>query len=100
MYVDRESDAGSPFEKIIGDFGVRAYPNPAGDQFNLQLISDNSHDKINLRIYDMSGRIMEVKTGLVAGENIQVGSSLKTGTYMAEVRQGSNIQRLKLIKIR
>jgi uncharacterized delta-60 repeat protein len=100
MYVAKDDDSDPIFEKSFNGFGVKAYPNPTSDQFNLQLISDNNCDKINLRIYDMSGRIMEVRTGLVAGEAIQAGASLKTGIYIAEVQQGMNVQRLKLIKIK
>jgi uncharacterized delta-60 repeat protein len=88
------------YGKFIDGFVVRAYPNPGNDHFNLQVITNNNHDKISLRIFDMSGRMIDAQTGINAGATIVTGSSLKTGIYTAEVRQGMNVQRLKLVKIK
>jgi hypothetical protein len=46
---------------------------------------------------DMLGRIVETKI-IAANTNLQVGSTLRPGTYLAEVVQGAEKQTLKLVK--
>jgi hypothetical protein len=75
---------------------VKALPNPSPSHFTLQVASARS-ERVTIRIMDMLGRIVETKI-IAANTNLQVGSTLRPGTYLAEVVQGAEKQTLKLVK--
>ena len=80
------------------EFNLRAYPNPSNAQFTLQMTSSNKQDKVQVRIMDMSGRVVQAFNNLSANQTIQVGASYRPGMYIVEMIQGENRKQLKLIK--
>jgi len=80
----------------ITSFNVRAYPNPAEHQFNL-VIEGGSNEKVLLIVRDIMGRVIK-QIEKTDGQPIRFGEDLKTGIYMAEIRQGINRRTIKLIK--
>lgn len=76
---------------------VRAFPNPASTQFTLNLRS-SSQEKINVQISDITGKIVETRTGLAPNQSILTGSNLKPGIYFIEVKQGMQKVQLKMVK--
>jgi predicted extracellular nuclease/2',3'-cyclic-nucleotide 2'-phosphodiesterase (5'-nucleotidase family) len=76
---------------------VTAMPNPSVSYFviNTKSISDKP---ISVTVMDITGRIVERKQNIAANGTIQVGNKLGAGVYFVEVIQGTQKQRLKLVK--
>jgi Bacterial Ig domain/PA14 domain/Secretion system C-terminal sorting domain/Galactose oxidase, central domain len=76
---------------------VTAMPNPSVSYFtiNTKSISDKP---ISVTIMDVTGRIVERKQNIAANGTLQVGNKLGAGVYFVEVIQGTQKQRLKLVK--
>jgi hypothetical protein len=83
---------------VINKFGLKAFPNPSEDQFTLKIESDNTKDKISMRITDMFGRTIQTFTNLSAGQTLRIGSNYKVGVYFIDMMQGGIHRQLKLIK--
>ncbi len=95
---DIKTESEPQFEYVKG-FNIKAYPNPSSNYFNLQVLSNNYNDKINLKVYNVSGRLFESKNGIAGGKTLMLGATLREGIYIAEIQQGKNIQYVKLIKM-
>jgi hypothetical protein len=80
-------------------FDSKAYPNPTTSQFNVKLESSNTNDPINIIVYGINGKPVEMKQNLKAGQTIQIGSLYRPGVYILEMIQGRERKQLKLIKI-
>jgi hypothetical protein len=79
-------------------FNLRAYPNRTHNYFNMVVESEWDREPITLRIYDMSGRLLQQFSSLLPGQTLQVGSSYARGVYIAEMTQGRRRTQVKLIK--
>ncbi|MGN6164231.1 MAG: MBG domain-containing protein, partial [Flavisolibacter sp.] len=79
-------------------FNLRAYPNPSNGQFTLQMTSSNKQDKVQVRVMDMSGRVIQEFNNLDANQSLHIGASYRPGLYIVEMIQGENRKQLKLIK--
>jgi hypothetical protein len=78
---------------------VVSYPNPFNDTFNLEINGFNINSSINVKIYDLLGRLME-QHDKIANELIQnpIGSNLTTGVFNVIVTQNDIVKTLKVIK--
>jgi len=76
---------------------VTALPNPSRNYFTLT-IQNNSKEVFQLRVLDVSGRIIETRNGIVANTTFHIGNNFHAGIYLVEVTQGQRRQILKLIK--
>jgi uncharacterized delta-60 repeat protein len=75
---------------------VKIFPNPSVSDFKIQVVTA-AKEEINVRVFDIQGRLLkEIKT--TASKILNIGSELKAGTYMIEVRQGKNLKTTKVIK--
>ena len=74
-----------------------ALPNPSRNYFTLK-IQSNSKEVFQLRVLDVSGRIVETRNGMVANTTFHIGNNFQAGIYLIEVTQGKQKQILKLIK--
>jgi hypothetical protein len=79
-------------------FLIEAFPNPSTSYFNLK-VQSASNEPILMRLLDLSGRILEAKTGIQANSTIQIGSQLSRGKYIVEVIQGSRRTVRKITKM-
>ncbi len=77
---------------------IKASPNPSKDFFTMTIMSDNRLEKINLRILDLQGRVIQTLRGLNAGQTIQVGNNLMPGLYLLETVQGKDRRTQTIIK--
>jgi hypothetical protein len=75
---------------------VNVYPNPTVSDFKLQVVTAGK-ETIHVRVLDIQGRELKSIT-VMPYQTINVGSDLKSGSYMIEVRQGSVVKTTKLIK--
>ncbi|MBK9567702.1 MAG: T9SS type A sorting domain-containing protein [Saprospiraceae bacterium] len=80
--------------------GIAIYPNPSTQMVHLDISTmDASAGDIDLRIYDIHGRIMADKQIIGAGiEPIDV-TQYPTGTYQVSVTQGTTQHQKRFIKI-
>jgi hypothetical protein len=76
---------------------VTATPNPSTGYFTLHTKS-NSDELLVITMTDVLGRVVEKKTQVAANGTVQVGAKLLTGVYFVEVTQGTQRERVKLIK--
>ena len=79
-----------------GMFGVKVFNNPTRNQFSL-VVAGGNNEKIFVTVYNVLGRIVkQIETN--DSQIVVFGEELKTGYYMAVVRQGTNTKTIKLIK--
>lgn len=83
---------------ISEGLNLKVMPNPSSAYFTVQIVSNNTKDKIRLRVLDLNGREIEVKDNLSPRQRIQIGFNYRAGIYMAELIQGSQRIITKLIK--
>ena len=74
-----------------------ALPNPSRNYFTLK-IQSNSKEVFQLRVLDVSGKIVETRNGMVANTTFHIGNNFQAGIYLVEITQGKQKQILKLIK--
>ena len=75
---------------------VKVYPNPTTTQFNVQVKSSGTEEAV-VRVLDVTGRfIKSVKVS--SNSNVNLGSDLKAGAYMLEVRQGKEVKTVRVMK--
>ena len=75
-----------------------AYPNPTGSNFQLNLITRNQ-EKVEIKIYDMTGRLLEShNVNAVDVNNQKMGSNFPSGIYNILVNQGDFSKSVRVIK--
>jgi hypothetical protein len=79
-------------------FSVRVSPNPSRTTFRIQTIS-KSDEPVMIRVIDQAGRVVSTELNTAAKQPMIIGSRLQAGLYYAEVRQGDNVQTVKLVKV-
>lgn len=78
-------------------FTAIATPNPSSSQFTIRM-SSSSNAPVTLKMLDIAGKTLEVKTGLSPNGTVQVAGTYRPGIYFAELTQGDKKVRLKLLK--
>lgn len=80
------------------DFKVNLFPNPFNKEFNINLSTFNA-DPIELKIYDLLGRTIEIQEIKSTEINTKkIGSSFSPGVYSVTIKQGQQEKFLKIIK--
>ena len=83
---------------VDAEFKVTAFPNPFETEFNLNLTS-LSLDPIELKIYDMLGRLIEnhqIKSSEI--NSMRIGTTYPPGFFTVLIKQGQQEVNLKVIK--
>jgi len=62
-------------------------------------LSGNANQAIAIKATDITGRIIEMRNDLAAGQTVQIGNRYKRGIYIAQITQGNTTKQLKLIKL-
>jgi parallel beta-helix repeat protein len=78
---------------------VKAYPNPSSYYFNVTTQGGSSSEPMTLRVVDLSGRLVQVKTGVTTNSTLQIGQDLVPGSYILELIQGNKKVEQKVIKL-
>jgi len=77
---------------------VTAYPNPFADNVSID-VKTASAEKVNVKVYDMTGRLLEVLDTDVSEVNtLQIGDRYPSGVYNVVVSQGDEVKTLRMIK--
>ena len=77
---------------------VSVYPNPTGHQFSAQVKSSDLSTKLQMQVYDQSGKLMEKRENVVSGSIIKFGERYRPGTYYLKIIQGVQHREFKLVK--
>jgi hypothetical protein len=78
-------------------FNAVAYPNPFADSFNIDIAGGLSQDA-NVKVYDMTGRLLELKAVKSEAQQITLGEAYPSGVYNVIVTQGEFSKTLRVIK--
>ena len=84
---------------VMAGLSLKVLNNPSKNYFTLN-IQTNSPEKISVKLFDLSGRIIEAKNNLAGSQSINVGANLRPGFYFIQLTQGKEKAQLKLIKSR
>jgi hypothetical protein len=84
-------------EETPSTFNVTVVPNPSQSFFTLTVQSTTTDVAAYIRVFDMSGRLVDEKRGAI-GESIRFGGTLVQGMYVVQVLQGNNLKVVKVIK--
>ncbi|MCF6132119.1 T9SS type A sorting domain-containing protein [Flavobacterium wongokense] len=91
-------DEGGTIVKAMMPFKAVAYPNPFADNFMLD-IKTNSQSSVNLKVYDMLGRLMEQRNISVSEmQDTTIGSQYPSGVYNVVVSQGDSVETVRVVK--
>ncbi len=79
-------------------FGAIAYPNPFADNFMLE-VNASTDEMIQVNVYDMLGKLVENQQVNVSDlSTFEIGNRFVSGVYNIEVIQGTQIERLRVVK--
>jgi hypothetical protein len=81
------------------DFKVTAMPNPTTTFFTLK-IESRYQTPVALRVMDAQGRVVDARSKIGANSTIQIGHNYSSGTYYAELIQGTKRKVVQLIKVK
>ena len=73
-------------------------PNPSHNSFALRIIT-KTNDPISVTISDNTGNIMERRDRINPLSMLRFGDSYRTGLYFVEIRQGSQVSRITVLKL-
>ncbi|HEV7331861.1 MAG TPA: T9SS type A sorting domain-containing protein [Flavisolibacter sp.] len=76
---------------------VQAFPNPSAGVFRLD-IKSKQEDRLQLRVVDVLGRVVEQRANLPVHQVIEIGGLYPPGLYIVQVVQGSGKAQLMLQK--
>jgi len=91
-----ESAPATEVQVIAGKLEATAYPNPSQSYFNLQVKSSNTAD-VEIKVFDISGKLVDQLKG-ASYQTYKFGNKLVAGTYIVEVRQGTERVTTKVVK--
>jgi hypothetical protein len=75
------------------------YPNPSSQHFTIRVQSDKTDAPIQMRVSDVSGRVLQVFEKVQNNDLVRLGDRLKAGKYFIEIWQGDTRRILKVIKL-
>jgi hypothetical protein len=78
---------------------VTVMPNPTTNYFTLKLES-KYQTPVELRVMDANGRVVDSRSKLGSNRSVQIGQEYSSGTYFAEITQGTNRKVVQLMKIK
>ena len=85
-------------ETDLATFKVTGYPNPYTNTFQLD-INTQSSALVNVMVYDMIGKLIEVRnSGVAELGTMEIGDHYATGVYNVIVTQGNEVKTVRMIK--
>jgi len=81
------------------DLKVTVSPNPSTTYFTLKIESKYA-TPVSMRVMDGRGRVVDARSEIGANSTIQIGHNYASGTYYAEMIQGTKRKVVQLIKVR
>jgi hypothetical protein len=85
-------------KKAAEEIALKVSSNPTTTHFGVDIQSSDKSTYMNMKLFDVSGNIVEVKNNLKPGQFIIIGQSVRPGVYRLQVSQGNQMKQLTLIK--
>ncbi|OUR94319.1 hypothetical protein A9Q87_01340 [Flavobacteriales bacterium 34_180_T64] len=82
--------------RLFEMFEVDSQPNPSDNVFNLK-VKSSSDALVHVVVFDVNNKIVHTDE-FNPKKEYEFGSKLQSGLYFVQVRQGSNIETIRLIK--
>ena len=82
-----------------GEFSAIIYPNPSASDFRISVESEST-EPLSVRIYDLTGKVMEQMEEIVPDQEIIIGNDLESGIYIMKIQQGAHNQNVRIVKQR
>ncbi len=79
------------------EFSVNSWPNPARDNFNIRITSNNSDELVKVQVLNIMGQQV-ISDSFNSNQVYEFGNKLESGLYFVKVSQGENLQILRLMK--
>jgi hypothetical protein len=95
--LNATKDGGETVATSEEELKVTAMPNPSTTYFTLKLES-KYETPVSMRVMDGSGRVVDARSKIGANSTIQIGHNYSSGTYYAELIQGTQRKVVQLIK--
>jgi len=89
----RDMDA----RQMAAGLQVKVLANPSPNYFDIQLIGTEAGN-MQLRIYDLQGRLLETKPSLHANQSLRIGATYQPGVYLVQITVGNEMRTIRLIK--
>lgn len=93
-------------DEAIADEMIRVFPNPSTGKVGFEF-PGLSNNQVEISIYDLNGRIVKKlnggkssDSGLTWDGSDQLGKSVGSGSYFAEITEGGNVFRKKIILVK
>lgn len=77
---------------------VNAIPNPSANAFTVRMAGLNVTQPVNIRVYDITGRLIEERIKIGIGQMVRLGDQYIPGIYIIEGVQGDQKVQTKVIK--
>ena len=77
---------------------MNAGPNPFAGAITLNFEGEPT-ENITIRIYDLTGRILEQQDNRHPGTEITAGANLANGMYILEAVNGAQSKKIKIVKM-
>jgi hypothetical protein len=84
-------------EQTVDKLTISASPNPSSDYFALD-IKSRERGFVTIRVADAVGRVLSAWSNVSSNSTWHLGQHYRPGVYYVQVRQGKEIQTLKLVK--
>jgi hypothetical protein len=78
-------------------FETIVYPNPFTTDFSVT-VETESVEPITMNIFDLTGKLVQKETGVAPNASYKVSNNLGNGFYLLQIRQGSDVQNIKIVK--
>ena len=98
MIAAQTSSSSQQAAQLSTSLNITAGPNPSADAFTILLHGGDQIQPVSIRVYDVSGRLLEQREHLSIGQSLRLGDQYKSGTYIIEAVQGSQRVQAKVIK--
>ncbi len=78
---------------------LNIYPNPFSDNFKLDVRSSVSEQDIQIKVYDMLGKVIESSSVRMSDiDSFEIGNSYPAGIYNVIITQGTEVKTQRVIK--
>jgi len=86
-----------PVRRNSGMLDAEVFPNPSSTYFSMTVYSDDDSPCVFI-LRDITGRIIERRESVTPGRQIEFGSQMANGIYLAEIRQGEERKVIRVVK--
>jgi len=78
---------------------IKVLSNPSPGQFNVRIESNNKTGKIDMKVLNAQGKLLEARNNLFAGQTVRIGGNYRPGSYFIQAVQGTQRKTVTVIKI-